>query len=987
MKKLTKFLIIFGSSALGVTAISVPLIIANQKSQKQAINYDLGLVAEPINSLNYIKFASVSKVLPSLVEAPLKAGPSENLKRILSIPEIPMGAYTNDVRLTSEDVSKGITSIDKYYSTKEPSSSPTSRFYALDNFGNTTGTLSADKSTYHPVSILESNNKIQSANILLNNGQSRWSNNDEVVADDYIDALHYILDLSTGSQRLTNILQRKFANAQTVVDLQNEYIRKFGVTYNNPFQYPELKKIDNKYVYDVFNPNYKDNFYASQIDHILKNSSKYRNKTVSDEEKQQIIKEEKEVLDKLKSAVLKLGLYSGRLYWNYSNREILSSIPYSPDFDPNADETIVMLPNLERLNPNLTSEQLKTIAQRKAVKIKKYLFTDPRQKFSKDFDELLKQSKELKAKVSVQYNENNADAYNKEVNKHYQANTLSNDLIDGFDAKKYRWHRELALDEYSLRVEYSATEPTSLSGVVQDMLSTLFPINRKFVEINGGINEFGLTQERFLTNGAFNLEDSVLGPQGYLLLRKNPNYYSAPKTISNKIKIFFSSNPNINAALYDDKYIAATKIPAISQLAYWTNQDYRKYMKKSAGFGTIALAFNLDQERYEKIKDDKNSDSRFIYDSDLRNAIYYAINRDEMLNIVGWNSSYPVITWTAFGQGSSSFGDAIEVAFDHDEMLTKVDAKKAIPVQNYKHIDHLSKSYNFEHVDRTDKGFDLDIARKYLELFKKKNPNVKSLTLKYISNSTDEQQNAGIALQDFMRKAFDGFIDIEIKSLPENVYEYARTKGDFDLLYRNFDAFGSDAYSYVRVFFRTDGIDSKNAKTTGFRNNPSGSFTYEKYFSSYGYKLNEKGQVVIDDKHKEEAEKLRKRLRINDNLWKKIIELSFRKTEYKTDNGETKKESLSEYTERVNAFFTNQYTEKEITEEKWTEQSSFGIIGALEKIIRDAAPVVPLMEVDTYWEISRVNGTDNLFTYSLQFAYDTAFPPSPKLPTDIKEDE
>ncbi|CBV67094.1 Putative Oligopeptide ABC transporter, substrate-binding component [Mycoplasma leachii 99/014/6] len=207
--------------------------------------------------------------------------------------------------------------------------------------------------------------------------------------------------------------------------------------------------------------------------------------------------------------------------------------------------------------------------------------------------------------------------------------------------------------------------------------------------------------------------------------------------------------------------------------------------------------------------------------------------------------------------------------------------------------------------------FDLNIANKYLDLFKQKHPNVKSLTLKYISNSTDEQQNAGIALQDFMRKAFNGFINIEIKSLPENVYEYARTKGEFDLLYRNFDAFGSDAYSYVRVFFRTDGIDSKNAKTTGFRNNPSGSFTYEKYFSEIGYKLDESGKVVIDQKHKNEAEKLRTRLRINEKLWNKILELSFRKTKYK-DKGVNKEESLSEYTERVNAFFTNQYTSKEI---------------------------------------------------------------------------
>nr|WP_233742139.1 hypothetical protein [Mycoplasmopsis agalactiae] len=45
------------------------------------------------------------------------------------------------------------------------------------------------------------------------------------------------------------------------------------------------------------------------------------------------------------------------------------------------------------------------------------------------------------------------------------------------------------------------------------------------------------------------------------------------------------------------------------------------------------------------------------------------------------------------------------------------------------------------------------------------------------------------------------------------------------------------------------------------------------------------------------------------------------------------------------------------------------------------------MEVDTYWEISRVGGTESLFTYSLQFAYDTAFPPKKNLPTDVREED
>lgn len=56
------------------------------------------------------------------------------------------------------------------------------------------------------------------------------------------------------------------------------------------------------------------------------------------------------------------------------------------------------------------------------------------------------------------------------------------------------------------------------------------------------------------------------------------------------------------------------------------------------------------------------------------------------------------------------------------------------------------------------------------------------------------------------------------------------------------------------------------------------------------------------------------------------------------------------------------------------------LLGSLEKIIRDGAFLVPLMEVDTNWEITRVGGVDSLFRFSLQYAYDYTKPPRPGLP-------
>ncbi|MBU4690591.1 ABC transporter substrate-binding protein [Mycoplasma sp. ES3157-GEN-MYC] len=955
-------------SSLSITAMIAPLSVLSCANKK---DYDLGLATDPINSLNYIKYPSVNRVLPSLVESPLKSGPNESIKRLANIPKINMGIYQ-----TSEDGS-----FDKYL-LDNPNPENSGRFYALDGFGSAPGTITTDQSEYLAVHGVQTpSNKFLSLNVLLNDGQSKWSNGDLVRADDYIDAMHYIFDLETGSQKVTTMLQRKFQSSSEIMQAQQEYIQKHAVAYKNPFAYPPLIKVNGEWVYDVFDPSYQP--WSSQVEG-----------------------DEKEV-ENIKKAALNLGFYSGRMYWNIDNKTVLGAIPYSPDFNFEKDETVLMLPNPE-YSVNLHSDkELESIPQRIPTKVKKYLYFDPKQTPSKEFKDLLEQSRALKHKLGdIEFSDENTELYTEKVNKLYRnllpngQTTLDNEFIKKLKPKHYFTNRVLALDEFTLRIAYDEYQPTDINNAYHDISNIIIPINRRFVESIGGIREFGLKQSHFLTNGPFNIKDLVLGPQGFISLEKNKQYYSSSKTISNKIKIYFSNDPNINSAMYEDGYISASKIPPVLQWKYWADLKTRKYMKKSNGFGTIALAFNLDKET--------NSNS-VVNDINLRNAIYYAIDRNDMLNIVGWSSSFPVITWTAFGQASSSYGDAVESGFDHDYMYTKYGSypedssdktnylnqfiyQKAkqeaqdkkwgipIPVQNYAHIDHISKSMRFETVNRTDKAYHLEVARAFLEEFKKSHPNEKQITLKFISNSTDEQKNAGLALKDFMAKAFGNYINIDIKNLPENVYEDWRTTGKYDLIYRNFDAFGSDIYSYIRVFLKPDEINSKQQKTTGFRNNPAGGWTYHDYFTKMGYSRDKNNKLVILDLQKaKEIENLKQRLRIlgvqpkSPNVWDKIVDLSV------MYNGE----NLNDYTKRHMKFFSAQYTDEE-RNEGWTEVNGFAVIAGFEKIVREAAPVIPLMEVDTYWEVSRVNGTESLFAYSLQYAYDVANRPSPDLPTLIK---
>ncbi|EPJ15233.1 oligopeptide ABC transporter, substrate-binding component OppA domain protein, partial [Chlamydia psittaci 01DC11] len=75
------------------------------------------------------------------------------------------------------------------------------------------------------------------------------------------------------------------------------------------------------------------------------------------------------------------------------------------------------------------------------------------------------------------------------------------ETIENFNIKDYGKRLIFGYNEYSFRIEYDSFEPTSLSNAYHDLEDTLIAVNRKFIESIGGINNFGLDKDKFLTNG------------------------------------------------------------------------------------------------------------------------------------------------------------------------------------------------------------------------------------------------------------------------------------------------------------------------------------------------------------------------------------------------------------------------------------------------------------------------------------------------------
>lgn len=824
-------------------------------------DYDLGLAIEPLNSLNYIRYLSNFRILPSLVEGILKESPAKSIKNLYSFPQISANIYN------------AFNGLDVF--SNAPPATRSSRFYPVEQFSSA-GVVSTNQSQYEAISaVLNANQGVLSITARLNEGLSKWSNGEPIKALDFVDFVHYVLDINSGSQRQINLLNENIAGARGIIEAQTSYLKKFKKPYQNPFGYPKLAfdAVNNSYYYDPYDV-----------------VNMWRSQNAGDE---------KEVAA-IKAAALKVGVYSGQLYLDYDNSVIYEAIPFSPQFDFKQTTTTIMLH--DKQNP----------ARRKAVKIIKNPYLDPLQTF-------------------------NLPTQNQQVSANASSQTYAQKFV-------------FAQNEYGLRVAYEPTSPPNIiTSLTAHLTSDILPVNRKFIEsLPNGLNDFGINLKTFLTNGPFNLDQLNLGNQGMILLTKKDTYYAADRTISNKIKIFFNSDPNVNAAWFQDNYIALTRVPAVQQFAFWTNPSFRQYLHKSSGYGTIALAYNLDQETRPNTP---------LKDPLLRNAIYYAIDRSSYLRTVGWHSSFPVNTWTAFNVGATQFGDGLELSFNNQ--FTNSQNNKRFPLQNYTHFDHLAKSYRFENVDRKDQTYDLETARFYLDLYRKQHPNRSQITLEFIHNSTTEQINAAIALKDMLDKAFGSFIVLNIKGLPENVYEDFLVSGQFDIVYKNFDKFGRGANSYVKVFFSPDEIDSKNEKTTGFRLNPVGSWTYRDYFD-YVSQTNSEARTI-------------QRLELDPKIWKEVKQLA-----YKQPN-----ETADEYLERTQRFLSGSFSPQEM-QQGYNQIFVFEIITALEKIVRDAAIVVPLMEVDTYWEISRVGGVSSNYTLSLQYAYDVNKPPRAELPKYVE---
>ena len=347
----------------------------------------------------------------------------------------------------------------------------------------------------------------------------------------------------------------------------------------------------------------------------------------------------------------------------------------------------------------------------------------------------------------------------------------------------------------------------------------------------------------------------------------------------------------------------------------------------------------------------------------------HSIDRAELLKLLNWNSSMPVTSWTPINLVKSTDGRLIDTYLHqinyktpYQSFAENPDYRQGVPITTYDPMINASKNYKFEHAKRNDNRFSQAIARKYFEAYKKETGN-SSVTLTFLSGDKSSL-NAALGLRTMFSRAFGSGINLNIRQVPANTYTFMRKNGDFDLTTYNFDEYGSNIDSYMTHLFFKDEIDLTKHKYNGFVDNPTGSWNFHQWYEEHQSELSsiKTSQFLIQSSDAgQEA------------MWNKVMSII-----------QIPPYAINPATNAIDKNLVLVSKLKDVWSSRDSvvnsEEKQFLFISMLERIIALSSPIVPILEVDINWVISRLGGVSDTYTYSLQYAYDVLNKPNPSLP-------
>ena len=536
------------------------------------------------------------------------------------------------------------------------------------------------------------------------------------------------------------------------------------------------------------------------------------------------------------------------------------------------------------------------------------------------------------------------------------------------------------------------------------------PINKKDVAKSGGINAFGNKVENMPYIGAYKFQTGTLGKNGGLTLEKNEDFLYKADVFSRKIRLYFSTDPNVNYAMFKDGVIAKTPVPSIQVTEAFSDLEQRQYLSKQANASTEGLAFNLDKST--RSLDAKHDPLQY---PSFRKAIFYALDREQILKILQQDSSLVKTNFSStiglideLGNNVSGMQSLSEEGVTHipaanpgllDNLYT--DSHGNIEPTINTHIvpmagqgesvlkqssllERYSIDFMFESADRSDRTTNRPLARKFLEQFKREyqantGQPFSTYEIKFIYGNGEDGENLGISMQNQMKETFGSEVTMILKGYSPEIYGSYVEQGKFDIVYK--ELAGMKQMSDVlnpTLYIKKLLIHDEASRGYGFLNNPTGGWTFDDFLARHPKGSAEEADIIQRlHLHQSDVDVIRELVKFTpyeetlkaDSLLAAEKERIIRIKAWLTGMPYVQDGHTVTYNP---AIVTTQYNQ--------LRAMRFNLLAQFDKFVIEDSPVIPMTIGGQGWQLSRYSSfTQHGSVHQFEFGYDKQKPPKDEL--------
>jgi oligopeptide transport system substrate-binding protein len=178
-----------------------------------------------------------------------------------------------------------------------------------------------------------------------------------------------------------------------------------------------------------------------------------------------------------------------------------------------------------------------------------------------------------------------------------------------------------ALDDFTVEIQLTQPTPYLINLLA---FTPFYPLNQDFVESQG--EDYGTTSDTVIASGPFLLEDWE-GTGLDWVLNKNPDYYRADDIALDQVNVQVLKEITTNVSLYESGDVDNSLLTGELVKQYRDHPDAVQHPKAN----TTYLSFNYEQE--------------YLQNKDLRLALDYVIDNDELTETVLGDGSNPAATF------------------------------------------------------------------------------------------------------------------------------------------------------------------------------------------------------------------------------------------------------------------------------------------------------------------------------------------------------